>query len=329
MKERVPYKSPYEKVQELTAQLETSMKEFMNDPNGAYQQWLSVVARFHNYSFNNTVLICAQKPDATYVAGYSTWKKLGRWPVKGSHAIRILAPAPYKRKIEVEVIGADGKTKKEEKEITQSAFKVVNVFDVSDTEGKELPQIGPKELTADMENFDTFMKAAKRVCPVPIGFEMIESGAKGYYHLKEDRIAIQTGMGELQTAKTLIHEMIHQKLHSLQPNQKNEGEQLTRNQKEIEAESCAWVVLHYFGFDTSDYSFGYLASWSKDKTAPELRAAMERIRRASSEMINALDTEIEKVRDEKSSVWESLKEKVKISKNQKSRKSKGVEVQER
>ena len=303
--------SQYEKIKQITEQMEQSIQNFMSDPNGAYQQWLSVLGRFHNYSLNNTILIATQKPEASLVAGFNTWKQLGRSPVKGSHAIKILAPAPWKQKVEMDkldpntqrpVIGADGKPEKETKEILHPAFKVVNVFDVSDTEGKDLPQIGVNELTGSIDQYEIVFEAIKRICPVPIGFENIEGGAKGYYHLTEKRIAIQEGMSQAQTVKTALHEAVHQKLHSITDKKDlPEGSPiLTRNHKEIEAESCAFAILKYLNItDTSDYSFAYLASWSRDKTTPELKDSMDRIRKASSEMINALSEQIEIIRGEK------------------------------
>lgn len=303
--------SQYEKVKQITEQMETSIQSFMSDPNGAYQQWLSVLGRFHNYSLNNTILIASQKPEASLVAGFNTWKQLGRSPKRGSHAIRILAPAPYKQRVEAEkmdpntnqpIIGVDGKPEKETKEILHPAFKVVNVFDVSDTDGKELPQLGVDELTGSIDQYEIVFEAIKRICPVPIGFENIESGAKGYYHLTEQRIAIQEGMSEVQTLKTALHEAVHQKLHSVAGlKELPEGSPvLTRNHKEIEAESCAYSIMKYLNIaDTSDYSFAYLSSWSKDKTTPELKESMDRIRKTTSEMITSLSEQIEIIRSEK------------------------------
>jgi hypothetical protein len=197
------------------------------------------------------------------------------------------------------VMDADGNPVTETVEVTHSAFKVVNVFDVSQTEGREIPTIGVDELTGDVREYEMFFEALKRTCPVPMDFEQINGGAKGYYHLTEQRIAIQEGMSQLQTIKTAIHEMAHQRLHAIDPDDKTkEKPQLTRNSKEVEAESVAYTICQHYGIDTSDYSFAYIAGWSHGKETPELKASLNTIRKAASEMINEIDGHVAEIRRE-------------------------------
>ncbi len=292
--DRIPAKSQMERITEITQQLEEGIQSLFE--SAAYRTWLDTMSRFHDYSLNNTLLIASQKPDATLVAGYTAWQKtFGRQVNKGEKAIRILAPAPYKRKAEVDKVdpktgeilkNPDGSSAKETKEIVVPAFKVVSVFDVSQTEGRELPTLGVNELTGDVAQYENFLEALKMSCPVPIGFEQIATGAKGYFHTVENRIALQEDMSQVQTIKTLIHEMAHQKLHSTTPAEEApEAEKLTRNHKEVEAESVAYTICRHFGIDTSDYSFAYIAGWSRGKDTPELKASLTRIRNAANEMI--------------------------------------------
>ena len=216
-------KTQFDRVKEITDQLEAGIENLFNSDK--YTQWLTTMSRFHDYSLNNTILIAMQKPDATLVAGYTSWQRqFGRQVNKGEKAIRILAPAPYKQNVEVDktdpntgevLLNPDGTYQKEIQEIVRPAFKVVNVFDVSQTNGREIPSLGVDELTGEVEQFETFFEALKRSCPVPIDFEQIASGAKGYYHQTDHRIAIQEGMSQIQTVKTAIHEMAHQKLHAI------------------------------------------------------------------------------------------------------------------
>jgi hypothetical protein len=270
------------------------------------------MSRFHDYSLNNTILIAMQKPDATLVAGYSAWQKnFKRQVQKGQKAIRILAPTPYKHKTEVEktdpdtgevLTNPDGSIQKEVREIVRSSFKVVSVFDVSQTEGEPLPSLGADELTGDVEQFEPFFEALKQSCPVPMEFEQISTGAKGYYHQVERRIAIQEGMSQVQTLKTAIHEMAHQKLHAIDPEAKTPepGQELqTRNSKEVEAESVAYTVCQHFGVDTSDYSFAYIAAWSRGKETPELKASPKTIRLAASEMITEIGEHLAQLQQER------------------------------
>ena len=307
------YPSQFEKVKEITDKLEAGVAQMMD--SDSFKNYLKVMARFHNYSLNNTILIALQDPKATLIAGYTAWQKnFGRQVMKGEKAIRILAPTPYKKKMEVAVIdpstgqarmNPDGTKQTELKEVMVPAFKVVNVFDVRSTEGRPLPSIGVNELTGDVQQYEMFFEALKRSCPVPIAFEQIDSGAKGYYHTVDHRIALQEGMSQVQTIKTLIHEMTHQKLHSMDPKEMPPEEpRLTRNAKEVEAESVAYTVAQHFGIETSDYSFAYIAGWSAGKDTPELKASLDRIRKAADEMITTIDGHFAEL--QKEHAWEHL-----------------------
>ncbi len=300
--------SQFDKVKEITDKLEAGIQALFESE--AFKNYLKTLSKFHDYSLNNTILIAMQKPDATLVAGYTAWQKnFGRQVQKGEQGIRILAPTPYKKQMEVDrvdpvtrqpILNPDGSTAKELKEVMVPAFKVVNVFDVSQTDGRPLPTIGVDELTGNVSNYEMFFEALKRACPVPIGFEDISSGAKGYYHTVDQRIALQEGMSEVQTVKTLIHEMAHQKLHSIDPKElPPEEPRLTRNAKEVEAESVAYTVAQHYGIETSDYSFAYIAGWSQGKDTPELKASLDRIRKAADEMITAIDGHIMYLQQEK------------------------------
>ena len=303
-----PYPSQFEKVKEITDKLEAGIQALFESE--AFKNYLKTLSKFHDYSLNNTILIAMQKPDATLVAGYTAWQKnFGRQVQKGETGIRILAPTPYKKQMEVDridpvtkqpILNPDGSTAKDLKEIMVPAFKVVSVFDVSQTDGKPLPTIGVNELTGDVQQYELFFEALKRACPVPIGFEQIDSGAKGYYHTVDHRIALQEGMSQVQTIKTLIHEMAHQKLHSIDPKElPPEEPRLTRNAKEVEAEAIAYTVAQHYGIETSDYSFAYIAGWSQGKETPELKASLDRIRKAADEMITAIDDHIMYLQQEK------------------------------
>ena len=290
---------PADKLKEITDRLEQGITELFESER--YKEYLRVMSKFHNYSFNNTLLIAMQKPDASLVAGFSSWKNnFGRNVMKGEKGIKIIAPSPFTVKQEVEktdpqtgkpVIGKDGKPVTEEKEIKVPAYKVVSVFDVSQTEGRELPDIAVDELTGDVDRFKDFFAALEQASPVPIGFEKIEGGAHGYYHLEEKRIAIDEGMSDLQTIKTAIHEIAHAKLHDIDLNAPKEEQKprVDRRTREVEAESVAYTVCQHYGLDTSDYSFGYVAGWSSGKELTELRGSLETIRSTAAEMINAID----------------------------------------
>lgn len=324
-----PHPSQFEKVKEITERLEAGIQALFESET--FKNYLKTLSKFHDYSLNNTILIAMQKPDATLVAGYTAWQRnFGRQVQKGETGIRILAPTPYKKQMEVDridpstgqlILNPDGSTAKDLKEIMVPAYKVVNVFDVSQTEGKPLPSIGVDELTGDVQQYEMFFDALKKTCPVPVEFEQITTGAKGYYHTVDQRIAIQEGMSQVQTIKTLIHEMAHQKLHSINPKElPSEEPRLTRNAKEVEAESVAYTVAQHYGIETCDYSFAYIAGWSKGKETPELKASLERIRKAADEMITDIDDKFmalqkEKVavkkEPEKKSVLKDLQEKPK------------------
>lgn len=302
------YPSQFEKVKEITDKLEAGIKELMDSDK--FKEYLKCLSKFHNYSLGNTILIALQKPDATLVAGYTAWKnQFGRQVQKGEQGIRILAPTPYKRKMEVDIIdpstgqariNPDGTKATELKEIMVPAFKVVNVFDISQTDGRPIPSIGVNELTGDVRQYEMFFEALKRSCPVPIAFEQIDSGAKGYYHTVDHWIALQEGMSQVQTIKTLIHEMTHQHLHSKDPKEMSPEEpRLTRNAKEVEAESVAYTVAQHYGIETSDYSFAYIAGWSAGKDTPELKASLDRIRTAADELITGIDTQLQILQKEK------------------------------
>ena len=292
---------PAEKLKEITDRLEQGITELFDSER--YKEYLRVMSKFHNYSFNNTLLIAMQKPDASLVAGFSAWKNnFGRNVMKGQKGIKIIAPSPFKIKQEMEkidphtqkpVIGKDGKPVTEEKEITIPAYKVVSVFDVSQTEGRELPDIAVDELTGDVDRYKDFFAALEKTSPVPIAFENIEGGSHGYYHLEDKRIAINEGMSELQTLKTAIHEIAHAKLHDIDLNApKDEQPRVDRRTREVEAESVAYTVCQHYGLDTSDYSFGYVAGWSSGRELSELKSSLETVRSAAAEIINSIDGHI-------------------------------------
>ena len=289
---------PAEKLKEITDRLEQGIAELFDSER--YREYLKVMSKFHNYSFRNTVLIAMQKPDASLVAGFSAWKNnFERNVMKGQKGIKIIAPSPYKIKQEMQkidphtqkpVIGKDGKPVTEEKEVTIPAYKVVSVFDVSQTEGKELPDIAVDELTGDVDRYKDFFAALEKTSPVPIAFENIEGGSHGYYHLEDKRIAINEGMSELQTLKTAIHEIAHAKLHDVDLNAPPEQQnRVDRHTCEVEAESVAYTVCQHFGLDTSDYSFGYVAGWSSGKEMTELKASLETIQTTAKELITEIE----------------------------------------
>ena len=356
----MPENTQFQKVKDITDQLEAGIQDLFNSEK--YMTWLRTMSKFHDYSLNNTLLIAFQKPEATLVAGYTSWQKqFGRQVLKGERGIKILAPTPYKRKIETDklddsthepVIDENGVPIKEVTEVLVPAFKVVNVFDVSQTEGRELPTIGADELSGDVQQYDVFFEALKRTSPVPIAFETIPGEAKGYYHQLEKRIAIQEGMSQVQTIKTAIHEIAHSKLHDadhpevdpvwkivmvsdggtkydyrLGFTSEEEAENAAaeddwrfvdenqfewrleveedntpvleakknRQTKEVEAESIAYTVCQHYGIETSDYSFAYIAGWSKNKGTPELKASLSTIRITASEMINQIDGHVKEL----------------------------------
>ena len=301
-------KTEKQKVQEITEKLEQGLQELFESEK--YKSYLNTMSKFHNYSFNNTLLIAMQKPDATLVAGYKAWQRnFERHVKKGEKGIRILAPAPYKIKEEQEkidpvtnepMLDKDGMPIMEEVEIKIPAFRVVPVFDVSQTDGKELPELSVDELSADVDGYQDFMKALEAVSPAPIEYEDIPGEAKGYFSTTMNRIAIQEGMSESQTVKTAIHEVAHAKLHSREREKETDlSERKDRNTKEVEAESVAYTVCQHFGIDTSDYSFGYIAGWSSGKEMTELKSSLDTIRRTASELISGIETQLQELQKER------------------------------
>lgn len=297
-----------QKVKEITDRLEEGLKELFEGEK--YKSYLNTMSKFHNYSANNIQLIEMQCPDATYVAGYKAWQRnFERHVNKGERGIRILAPAPYKIKEEQEkidpvtnepVLDRDGMPVMEEVEIKIPAFRVVTVFDYSQTDGKELPGLGVNELHGDMERYQDFMEALERVSPVPIRYEEMEGERKGYFIDLSRPIAIKEGMSEAQTAKTGVHEVAHAKLHAREAEQDTEkAVYKDRETKEVEAESIAYTVCQHFGIDTSDYSFGYIAGWSSGKEMPELKSSLDTIRRTSSELIKGIETQLLEIEKER------------------------------
>ena len=297
-----------QQVREITDKLEQGIKELFESER--FKEYLRTMSKFYNYSFNNTLLIAMQKPEATYVAGYTSWKKnFGRHVKAKESGIKILAPAPYKTQEEREkidpvtqkpMIGADGKAVTETVEVLRPAFKVVSVFDVSQTDGKELPDIIVDELKGSVENYEAFFNALRQESPVPISFEDIPGGAKGFFSPVESRIAIQEGMSEIQTVKTAIHEIAHAKLHAVKPDEKAAPEdRKDRHTKEVEAESVAYTVCQRYGIETSDYSFGYIAGWSSGKETKELKSSLDTIRKTAAEMIEGIDAKLKVLLAEK------------------------------
>lgn len=293
-----------QQVREITDKLEQGIKELFESER--FKEYLRTMSKFYNYSFNNTLLIAMQKPDATLIAGYTSWQRnFDRHVMKGEKGIKILAPAPYKATMEMEkidpatqkpVLDADGKPVTETVEVLRPAFKVVSVFDVSQTDGKELPDIMVGELTGSVEQYEDFWRALKEISPVPVELEKIEGGAHGYYHLVDMRIAIDEGISEMQTIKTLIHEIAHAKLHATTPDEKTAPEdRKDRHTKEVEAESVAYTVCQRYGLETSDYSFGYIAGWSSDKETKELKGSLETIRSTAAEMIESIDAKLKEL----------------------------------
>lgn len=295
-----------QKVKEITDRLEEGLKELFEGEK--YKSYLNTMSKFHNYSANNIQLIEMQCPGATYVAGYKKWQKeFERHVNKGERGIRILAPAPYKIKEEQEkidpvtnepVLDRDGMPVIEEVEIKIPAFRVVTVFDYSQTDGKELPGLGVNELHGNVERYQDFMEALSRVSPVPIRYEGMEGDRKGYFIDLNRPIAIKEGMSEAQTAKTGVHEVAHAKLHAKEIEQET-GTVKDRETKEVEAESIAYTVCQHFGIDTSDYSFGYIAGWSSGKEMPELKFSLDTIRRTSSELIKGTEAQLLEIEKER------------------------------
>lgn len=311
-----------QRVQELTDKLEQGLQDLFN--SDSYRNYLSTMSKFHNYSFNNTLLIAMQKPDATLVAGYKAWQKnFERHVNKGEKAIRILAPAPYKIKEKRDkidpvtqelLLDKDGNPQKEEVEITIPAFRAVSVFDLSQTDGKPIPELAAHELLSDVEGYQDMIRAVEAISPVPIELEEIAGESKGYYDREAKRIAVQENMSESQTLKTMIHEVAHSKLHSKEVEQ-DEQMRKDRNTKEVEAESVAYTVCQHFGVDTSDYSFGYIAGWSSGRDTKELRSSMDTIRRTASELITGIEEQLQELQRDREVSQEQTKESILLIQN--------------
>lgn len=296
--------SDRERIKEITAGIEKGIMELFESDR--YRNYLTTMSRFHRYSLNNVMLIHAQRPDATLVAGFSKWKNsFGRHVKKGEKGIQILAPTPYKIKVDKEKLDPDtklpmlddeGKPITEEKEVTIPMFKVVSVFDVAQTEGKPLPQIS-FSLTGDVAQYEVFMEALRRTSQVPITIEPMEPGMDGYFSLTKQEIFLREGMSQVQTVCAAIHEMAHSRLHNYEKMTElaDDGETVLapeekdRNTEEVEAESISYAVCQYFGIETADNGFGYIATWSQGKELKELRASLETINKTSSELISGIE----------------------------------------
>ena len=299
--------NPADKMKEITDRLEQGIMGVFESER--YAEYLRTMSKFHNYSLNNTLLIAMQ--GGNLVKGYRQWEKeFDRHVKPGEKAIKILAPAPYKVKKEREkidpdtkmpVIGADGKPVMETQEITIPAYKVVSVFDVSQTEGKELPDLSVSELTGDVEQYRDFFAALERTSPFSITFETLDGGAKGRCYYEENRIAIHEGMSELQNIKTAIHEISHATMHDTAPDDPTRPDRRTR---EVQAESVAYAVCQHYGLDTSDYSFGYVAGWSSGKELSELKGSLETIRSTAAKLIETIDGHFAEIQQEKAAVQE-------------------------
>ena len=294
-----------ERLQEITAGIEQGIKELFESEK--YMRYLSVMSKFHRYSVNNTMLIYMQKPEATLVAGFNKWKnQFERHVKKGEHGITIIAPTPYKKKIEemkrdpdthAPILDADGKAVMEEKEIEIPMFRPVKVFDVSQTDGKPLPELS-SSLSGTVPHYEAFLEALRRSAPVPIEFEPMAANTDGYFSPDQQRIAIREGMSEVQTVSATVHEIAHSKLHNRQKMQEtaaagdnapDQPKPKDRRTEEVEAESISYAVCQYFGIQTGENSFGYIASWSKGKELKELRASLETINKTSCELINDIE----------------------------------------
>ena len=293
-----------ERLQQITAGIEQGIKELFESEK--YMRYLSVMSRFHRYSVNNTMLIYMQKPDATLVAGYNKWKnQFERHVKKGEHGITIIAPTPFKKKIEEQkldpdtkapILDAEGKAVMEEREVEIPMFRPVKVFDVSQTDGKPLPELA-SSLSGNVQNYEAFMEALRRSAPVPLSVEPMAANMDGYFSPDQQRIAIRAGMSEVQTVSAAVHEIAHSKLHNYAQVQeeaaragdKEPPKKKDRNTEEVEAESISYAVCQYYGIQTGENSFGYIANWSQGKELPELRASLETINKAAGELIADID----------------------------------------
>lgn len=282
------YTSPSERLKTLTDQLEQGVSDIFQ--SGQYAAYLTAMSKFHHYSFGNTMLIFMQCPNATHVAGYHDWRRnFGRQVKRGERGITILAPCPYRRREEVEETAPDGSTATTIQLVQRVGFRTVTVFDVSQTEGKPLPELVHK-LTGGVVDYERITEAISHLSPYPISIEAFPGAAFGCCNFAERRILVQPDMSQVQTIKTMIHEVSHAKLHAPKEGaapEENRSEQ--RSSREVEAESVAYVVCQHFGIDTSDYSFGYVAGWSRGKDLTQLRASLERIRDTAAELIDSID----------------------------------------
>jgi len=290
MPETTPAK---DRLREITAGIETGIQELFESEK--YAEYLRTMSRFHRYSVNNQMLIFLQRPDATLVAGFSKWHdQFERSVLKGEKGIKIIAPTPFKKRIEEQklepdtklpVLDADGNAVMVEKEITVPMFKVVSVFDVSQTDGKPLPALAA-DLVGDVKNYEVFMEALRRSSPVPVSFEKLDAGTDGYFSPKDQRIALREGMSEVQTVSAAVHEITHAKLHNRSG---DSPEKPDRRTAEVEAESVSFAVCAYYGIATGENSFGYIAVWSRDHTLPELRESLETINKTANGLITDID----------------------------------------
>ncbi|EOS72246.1 hypothetical protein C817_05677 [Dorea sp. 5-2] len=306
-----------QKVKEITDKLEEGLKELFESEK--YRNYLSTMSKFHNYSFNNTLLIALQRPDASLVAGYQAWQKnFNRHVKRGEKGIRILAPAPYKIKEERDkldpvtgevMLDKDGMPQTEEVEVKIPSFRAVSVFDVSQTDGEPLPELEAKELLSTVEGYEDFIKAITYVAPAPIGFEDIPGASKGYFNIEENRIAVQEGMSESQTLKTMVHETAHSMLHNKEVSKEDIlAPAKDRNTKEVEAEGVAFTVCSHFGIDTSEYTFGYIAGWSSGRDMKELKSSLDTIRRTASELITGIEEQLRELQRDREIMQEQSQE---------------------
>lgn len=288
--EKIKMNTAAERVKELTDRLEAGVKEVFESEQ--YKNYLKAMSKFHNYSFSNVMLILLQCPNASLVAGFHKWKKdFGRTVKKGEHGIMILAPCPQKKFIDREIEKPDGTKKIESVLVVRQRFKVAYVFDVSQTEGRELPSYGVDKLTGDVQNYDEFYKAIESIAPVPIMFRPATDHSEGCYNHKEQKIYINEGLSQVQTISVMIHEASHAILHAL-PVENGEitgKHEKDRRTREVEAESVAYVVCQHFGIETGDSSFAYVTSWSKNKELPELKASLECISKTAAKMIEYIE----------------------------------------
>lgn len=295
--------SQSQQIKEITEKLQKGIEDLFESDN--YKNYLKTMSRFTSYSLNNTLLIAMQKPDATIVASYGTWKHFNRQVTKGSKAIKIIAPCPYKKKVETEVtdangksiLGKDGKPITEESEKVLMGFKVANVFDISSTEGEPLPEIAHR-LDGSVDNYNDFMLALEQFSPVPIEFKAIDGSANGYYHLIDKNIVVDADMSQMMHCKTAIHEITHALLHD-KDNGLEKDALPDKQTKEVQAESVAFTVCQYYGIDTSDYSFGYVLGWSSGKYLKELKSSLETIRQTAQTIINGIDQKLDAIRQSK------------------------------